>query len=209
MLLSYLVLILSGCFSSGGTVFNLTDKNYNVTPGSLAVVAGKSQNKDHLLSKYIIKELREKSSFRIMTYKDIEKRIPNYYYTNIVGKWGNPPKGQDNSAWLPPSNKAKVDRIQKKLGTKYVFVVWTGRMGSITHMGDGGSSTHIAVHGRLLSYPESKVRGYTVKAFSKGGYGISGMINSFQSTAKQFDQLLKEAAEKIAEKIIQITNSKI
>lgn len=189
--------------------FDLVDENYKFKPGSIAVIAGKNKDQDYKLARKITSELTKRSSFKVMSQDTISQRIRNYPYNDIVGKWGTPPPARDkgNWAWFSPANRAAVRVVQRQLGVRYVYVVWSNHLGSSTvYNSQGGSSTtyKVVVYGRLLSNPGGNVRGYTVNSYSHSDSCFTFWKTHNQEVNAMFDK----TAVKIAREIIEISGFK-
>ena len=109
-------LLLGGC--GGGTMFALKDANYQIKPTSISVVTGGSEEADLKLAEYLTKELKERTMLQVVEQTEVSKAIPSYPMAikSVEEKEGA-------VAWVDPSEKAKLDKIQTKLKTNYVFVI--------------------------------------------------------------------------------------
>lgn len=173
----------------GGHVFDMVRKGDTITPGTIAVIAGKCEDQDYQLAKKLTEQINKIQAYRVMSQDQLSEELPNYPYQNIIGEWGNHPKNGGNPAWFSSENKELVRRAQIRIKSKYVFVVWTERMAV-------SNSYSIVAYGRLLAYPENRVIGYTEARFKKGG-GCMVLTPHNQ----MFDYLIAETAGLIAKRL--------
>jgi len=191
ILLIALTLSLTLLFScrEGGHVFDMVRKGETITPGTIAVIAGKNKDQDYQLAKKLTEHINTIQVYRVMSQDQLSEVLPNYPYQDIIDEWGNHPKSGGNPAWFSSANKELVRRAQIRIKTKYVFVVWTERMAV-------SNSYSIVTYGRLLAYPENRVIGYTEARFKKGG-GCMVLTPHNQ----MFDNLIAETAGLIAKRL--------
>ena len=196
--------VLSGC----GVPFALVEENYKVKPGTLAVVSGSNNEACNRLADVLTQELKQRSTFRVVSQDEIGRRAPGY--PSALMKESAPSLDNKNPAWVSPGNKSRIDALQAQLKTDYLFVVWgenLGRMVTTTYNQYGGASTqvsyHIDVYGILVEYPKSKPIGYSQFHGSKG----QSCCFLFRSEGQDIDIMLKNSAEKIADKFLDITKT--
>jgi hypothetical protein len=147
-----LTLFLGGC--GGGTMFALKDPGYSMKPTSISVITGGSEESDLKLAEYLTKELKERTTLEVVDQSDVSKAIPNYPITikAITEKDGE-------VAWVDPSEKPKIEKIQAKLKTNYVFVIWSRGLAKGTYCSNQGGCTNTYstnVFGNMLEYPAGK-----------------------------------------------------
>lgn len=194
-----LTLFLSGC--GGGIMFALKDANHPIKPTSVSVITGGSEESDLKLAEYLTKELKERTTLQVVDQSDVSKAIPNY---PITVKAVTEQNGE--VAWVDPSEKPKIEKIQARLKTNYVFVIWSRGLTKNTVCSNRGgcTNTYVAnVFGNMLEYPAGKIVSYTT--FSKSN--SDSVLALFRSKGYYVDELLKESAEDIVDEFIKVTNT--
>ena len=192
-------LLLGGC--GGGTMFALKDTGYQVKPTSVSVVTGGAEEADLKLAEYLTKELQERTTLRVVEQTDVSKAIPSY---PLAIKSVEERDGA--VAWVDPSEKPKLDKIQTKLKTDYVFVIWSKGLTKLTSCSGRGGCTNTYstnVYGNMLEYPAGRIVSHT--AFSK--QNSDSVLALFRSKGYYVDELLKTSAEDIVDEFIKVTNT--
>jgi hypothetical protein len=192
-------LLLGGC--GGGTFFALQDPNYAVKPTSVSVITGGSEEADLKLAEYLTKELKERTTLQVLNQSEVSQLIPSYPITIKTVEEKN-----GEVAWVDSSEKPKLEKIQRKLKTNYVFVIWSKRMLKSTYCANQGGCTNTYsadVYGNLLEYPNGKIVSYT--AFNKRN--SDSVLALFRSKGYYVDELFKDSAEDIVDAFIQVTNT--
>lgn len=192
-------LLLGGC--GGGTMFALKDSAYQIKPTSVSVITGGAEEADLKLAEYLTKELKERTNLNVLDQSDVSKAIPSYPITikAIEEKDGE-------VAWVDPSEKPKLERIQTKLKTNYVFVIWSKGLTKSTYCSNQGgcSNTYSTnVYGNMLEYPAGKIVSHT--AFNKRN--SDSVLQLFRPKGYYIDELLKDSAEDIVDAFIKVTNT--
>jgi hypothetical protein len=192
-------LLLGGC--GGGTMFALKDATDTIKPTSVSVITGGAEEADLKLAEYLTKELKERTSLHVMEQSDVSKAIPSY---PIAVKTVEQDNGK--SAWVDPSEKVKLEKIQTKLKTNYVFVIWSKGLTKSTSCSNQGGCTNTYstnVYGNMLEYPAGKIVSHT--AFNKSN--SDSVLALFRSKGYYIDELLKDSAEDIVDEFIKVTNT--
>lgn len=192
-------LLLGGC--GGGTFFALKDPNYQVKPTSVSVITGGSEETDLKLAEYLTKELKERTTLQVVEQDEVSKAIHSY---PIAIKTVEEKDGE--VAWVDPSEKAKIEKIQAKLKTNYVFVIWSKRMMKSSSCSNRGGCTNTYsadVYGNMLEYPSGKIVSHT--AFNKKN--SDSVLALFRSKGYYVDELLKNSAAGIVDEFIKVTNT--
>ena len=121
--------------------FNPIDKNKTYKPSSIAVISGTEDDASRKLAEFITKGLTERSTFRVISQKDIEKKISDYppdikFRTDLNSD-------DEKPIWVKSSDMGKLNAMQAKLKVDYLFVVWNREVGRVTVTGynRGGSTT--------------------------------------------------------------------
>jgi hypothetical protein len=191
-------LLLGGC--GGGTMFALKDAAYQIKPTSVSVITGGAEEADLKLAEYLTKELKERTSLQVLEQGDVSKAIPSYPITIKAVE-----EKDGAVAWVDPSEKPKLDKIQTKLKTNYVFVIWSkGLTKSTSCSNQGGCSNTYStnVYGNMLEYPTGKIVSHT--AFNKSN--SDSVLSLFRPKGYYIDELLKDSAEDIVDEFIKVTN---
>lgn len=192
-------LLLGGC--GGGTFFALKDPNHPVKPTSVSVITGGSEEADLKLAEYLTKELAERTTLQVVGQQEVSKAVPSYPITikTVEEKDGE-------VAWVDQSEKPKIEKIQAKLKTDYVFVIWSKRMMKQTVCSNQGGCTNTYsadVYGNMLEYPSGKIVSHT--AFNKRN--SDSVLSLFRPKGYYVDELLKDSAEGIVDEFIKVTNT--
>jgi hypothetical protein len=195
-----LAILLSGC-GGGGTVFALKDPAYAVKPTSVTVITGGSEESDLKLAEYLTQELKDRTQLRVTAQEDVSKSIPSY---PIALKTVEEKNGEVE--WVDPSERPKLQKLQAKLKTNYVFVVWSKRLKQTSYCSNRGgcSNTYSAdVYGNMLEYPSGQIISHT--AFNRRN--SDSFLALFRSKGYYVDELLKKSAEDIVDEFIKVTNT--
>jgi hypothetical protein len=195
-----LVLLLGGC-GSGGTVFALKDPTYAVKPTSVTVITGGSEESDLKLAEYLTQELRDRTQLKVIGQEEVSKAVASY---PIAVKTVEEKNGEVE--WVDPSEKPRLQTIQAKLKTNYVFVVWSKRLKQTSFCSNRGgcSNTYSAdVYGNMLEYPSGQIVSHT--AFNRRN--SDSVLALFRSKGYYVDELLKKSAEDIVDEFIKVTNT--
>jgi hypothetical protein len=184
--------------------FNPIDENKTYKPSSIAVISGGEQDAHVKLSGFITDGLTERSTFKVMSQKEIEKRIANYPPTISVRT--DLKEEDEKPIWFPPSEKAKLNAIQAKLKVDYLFVVWNRAVRRITvRNGNSGTTTdYVYPAGNLIEYPGGKVVASTM---SVAGSDLSPLA-LFRDADYYIVDALKDASEDIVDEFLAVTKSK-
>jgi hypothetical protein len=193
-------LLLGGC-GGGGTAFALKEPGYSVKPTSVTVITGGSEESDLKLAEYLTKEFQDRTTLQVVGQEEVSKAVPSY---PIAVKTVEEQNGQVE--WVDPSEKAKLQKIQAKLKTNYVFVIWSKRLKQTTYCSSRGgcSNTYSAdVYGNMLEYPSGQIVSHT--AFNRRN--SDSVLALFRSKGYYVDELLKQSAEDIVDEFIKVTNT--
>jgi hypothetical protein len=195
-----LALLFSGC-GGGGTIFALKDPGYAVKPTSVTVITGGSEESDLKLAEYLTQELRDRTQLKVVSQDEVSKAVPSY---PIAVKTVEEKNGEVE--WVDPSEKPRLQKIQAKLKTNYVFVVWSKRLKQTSYCSSRGgcSNTYSAdVYGNMLEYPSGQIVSHT--AFNRRN--SDSVLALFRSKGYYVDELLKKSAEDIVDEFIKVTNT--
>ena len=197
----FIALLLAGC---GGVYkpFELMNDRTQLKPGTLAVIAGDTSEPTPLIAETLTKQLRERSTFRVLSQDEVARRLGKYPVTIKRAD----PENEDRPVWYAKGEKARIDSIQEKVRTDYLFIVWTGHLSKIitqNSRGGGSVSYAVGVVGNVMEYPKAKTVGYSNFGRSKGQtcclFGVS--------EGKDIDDLLKFSAEEIAAAVAERTKT--
>jgi hypothetical protein len=191
---------LSGCCGTPYP-FERFDEKTMIRPGSIAVISTDGSEPTVRLADYLTKELKERSTFKVLSQEEIGRRVGRYPVTIKETQPENP----DKPVWFAKGEKAKVDAMQAQLKTDYVFVVWTGNLTRITRSGQGGTSVSysVSVDGNVIEYPKARVIGFSSFAQNKS----QSCCLFGKSEGDDINEMLKGAAEAMADKFIGAANA--
>ena len=193
-------LLLGGC-GGGGTAFALKDPGYAVKPTSVTVITGGSEESDLKLAEYLTQELKDRTQLRVVAQEEVSKTIPSY---PIAVKTVEENNGEVE--WVDAAEKPRLQKIQAKLKTNYVFVVWSKRLKQTSYCSSRGgcSNTYSAdVYGNMLEFPSGQIVSHT--AFNRRN--SDSVLALFRSKGYYVDELLKKSAEDIVDEFIKVTNT--
>jgi len=195
-----LVLLLGGCGGSG-TVFALKDPTYALKPTSVTVITGGSEESDLKLAEYLTQEFRDRTQLKVIGQEEVSQAVASY---PIAVKTVEEKNGEVE--WVDPSEKPRLQKIQAKLKTNYVFVIWSKRLKQTSYCSNRGgcSNTYSAdVYGNMLEYPSGQIVSHT--AFNRRN--SDSVLALFRSKGYYVDELLKKSAEDIVDEFIKVTNT--
>ena len=192
-------LLFGGC--GGGTLFALKDPSYSIKPTSVSVITGGSEEADLKLAEYLTKELKERTTLKVVDQDVVSKTIPSYPITVKTVE-----ENDGKVAWIDPSEKPRIQSIQAKLKTNYVFVIWSKGLQRTTYCANRGgcSNTYSAdIYGNMLEYPGGKIVSHTAFNERNG----DSILSIFRSKGYYVDKMLENAAEGIVDEFVKITNT--
>ena len=182
-------------------MFALKDANYTIKPTSVSVITGQPEEADLKLAEYLTKALKERTSLQVMDQSDVSKAIPSYPMTIKAVE-----EKDGAVAWVDPSEKPRLEKIQTKLKTNYVFVIWSKGLTKSTRCSNNGGCVNTYstnVYGNMLEYPTGKIVSHT--AFNKSN--SDSVLALFRPKGYYVDELLKDSAEDIVDAFIKVSNT--
>ena len=188
-----IALLLAGC---GGVYkpFELMDDHAPMKPGTIAVIAGDTSEPTPLIAEALTKQLKERSTFRVLSQDEVARRLGKYPVTIKRAD----PENEDRPVWYAKGEKSKIDGIHEKVRTDYLFIVWTGRLNKVVRTSSqGGSSVSyvVGVVGNVVEYPKARTVGY-----SNFGRQRSQTCCLFgKSEGEDINELLKDAGQVMAD----------
>ncbi len=179
------------------------DKVYKPT-SSIAVISGGEKDAHVKLAGFITDGLTERSTFRVMSQKEIANRMPDYPPTIAINM--NQKEEEEKPIWIPASEKAKLNAIQAKLKVDYIFVVWNRfvRRVTVTSRTGGSTTDYVYPAGNLIEYPSGKVVASTM---SVAGSQLSPLA-LFRDADYYIVDALKTASGDIVDEFVDVTKSK-
>jgi len=182
--------------------FELMNENYQLRPGSIAVVTGSDDEASARLVSSLTQVLKEKGTLRVMSQEEVARHVSKY--PSSV-KRAKELKDLDHPVWYASSEKGKIESMQAQLKTDYLFVVWGGNLyRTVTQNSRGGTSVSysVGIVANLIE-PRNKVVGY-----SNFGHGKSQSCCLFgKSEGDDINEMLKEAAEEMGDKFLRTANA--
>jgi hypothetical protein len=193
-----------GLLGCGGVhkPFALMDEGYRVKPTSVAVIAGSSADVDTRLAKFLTEELAKRTTLRVISQEEVEKKVPNYPQNFKMGKVPDEKK----PVWYAQSEKGKLDSIQARLKADYLFLVWGSNLTAQTvSTYNGGRTTtyYISILGNLLEYPKGKPAAFTQFGNSRS----QSFLALFKDKGYDVDKLLQDSAEEVTDEFITVTKA--
>jgi len=191
--------LLGGC--GGGTLFAMKDPGYSIKPTSVSVITGRSEEADLKLAEYLTKQLKERTTLEVVGQDVVSKAIPSYPITIKTVQ-----ENDGKVAWVDPSEKPRIQSIQAKLKTNYVFVIWSKGLQRTTVCSNRGGCTNTYsadVYGNILEYPGGKIVSHTAFNERNG----DSILSIFRPKGYYVDKMLENAAEGIVDEFVKITNT--
>jgi hypothetical protein len=152
-------------------------------------------------AEYLTQELRDRTQLNVIGQEEVSKAVASY---PIAVKTVEENNGQVE--WIDPSEKPRLQKIQSKLRTNYVFVVWSKRLKQTSYCSSRGGCTNTYsadVFGNMLEYPSGQIVSHT--AFNRRN--SDSVLALFRSKGYYVDELLKKSAEDIVDEFIKVTNT--
>ncbi len=195
LLAAVVIITTCGC-AARHPYFGLLREAHVIQPGSLAVISGDKEPASIGLAAFLTTELRNRSTFRVLSQQEIAGRVPEY----------------PNEISDAKNDKRTMKSLQEKLKTDYLFVVWSQYMTkavtstrqlSFFFLGSGRLETDIM--GQLFHYPDGTEVG-TSSFRTSQSLGITAMraMNSDNDAAAE---MLQSAAASIADDFLDITKA--
>ena len=180
--------------------FNPLNSGKAIKASSIAVISGSHRGGDMQLAASITKGLAERSTFRVLSQDDIEKRVPEY---PTAIEFRDDVKGNDEKAiWFKPSEKARLSAMQAKLKVDYLFVVWNSEISVITDR--NGSTYYVYPIGNMIEYPGAKV----VASTRTYDHSSTSILALFRSADYYIVDAMEDAADNIVDEFLDVTKSK-
>lgn len=204
-LVSLLILFVLTACSSFNFPFNPLEKNKSYKPSSIAVISGDEHDASRKLAEFITQGLTERSTFRVMPQKEIEKKIPGY--PPDIKFRSDLDKDDEKPIWVKSSDMDKLHAIQAKLKVDYLFIIWNREVGrsSVRNYNGGGSTTdYVYPAGNLIEYPGAKVVASTISVAGSE----QSILSVFHDADYYIIDALKEASKDIVKEFLAVTKSK-
>jgi hypothetical protein len=194
--LGFVLLALTGC-SSTYKPFTPMDPVHVIKPARLAVICGDKSELDKNLALALTEELRNRTTFQVLTQEEIGKKISKYPVPLQRVK----PADRKKPVWLSPEEKQKIDAIQAQLKADYLFVVWGT---NLTYYQDQYTTKYyMTVSGNMLEYPKGQV--ITLTEFYP-----SRKVRIWELLKKEsffVDDMIKSSARWITDEFVKVTKS--
>ena len=117
----FIMIVLLCCLFSCITLYQVTNKDYQVKGKRLVVISGIDNKANLVFAHHLTEAFKEKTEFRVISQKQVFRRIKGY---------PRKIKGPYTSAYLEiKENYSKTDigtlkRYNRKLRADYMYVVW-------------------------------------------------------------------------------------
>ncbi len=194
VLIALVTTMLSGCHIH--KPFEPMDDTVTIRPGSLAVISGDVSEATMRLADVLTQQLKDRSTFNVLSQEEIGYRAGKY---PVAIKEADA-AGDLKPVWFDKSEKAKLDTLQAKVKTDYLFVVWTPYLFRVTNWNRPGGSVsfRVTVNGNLIEYPKGVAVGYTEFVENKS----KSCCLFGKSEGNDVNELLHDAASQMADKLI-------
>jgi hypothetical protein len=195
-----LVFILAACGGPVNKPFNPVDKHTPFKVSSIAVISGSDHDGDMQLARMLTKGITERSSFRVLSQEEIEKRVPNYPW--MISLRNDIKADDEKPVWFSPDQTAKLNSIQAQLKVDYLFVIWNSHTTLVTT--HGSSTYYVHPIGNLIEYSSGKV----VAATRTSDSSFVSPLALFRPNDYYIVDALKSAAKNIVDEFVDVTKSK-
>jgi len=192
----YCIMLVQGCCGGTPYPFELYDEKTTIRTGTIAVIAAEGSELTVRLADSLTRELKERSTFKVLSQEEVARRVGKYPVKIKEGKPENP----DKPVWFAKGEKARIDSMQTQLKTDYLFLIWTDNLRKTVRTGQGGSSVtySVDVYGNVIEYPKSRAIGFT--SFARN-HGQSCCLFG-KSEGDDIHEMVKAAAGSMADKFI-------
>lgn len=156
LLLVAVPILFASCisFPKPAIVFDLYETS-GFSGGSLAVISGIKDAESLELTKGVESLIAESSDIKVLGQEEITAIIPAYPATIL-----------DSRSGFSDADRAKFLKIQEKLGTDYILVLWGSYFNQQNN--NGSISSSLGIMGRLLEFPGAVPIGETDFQWSMG-----------------------------------------
>jgi len=194
---AFLFLLLTGC--GVHKPFVPMDGAVIAKPATIAIIGGDTSEPTQHLAEFLSQELSRRTTFRVMPQEEISRRLAKYPVNLALADAFE----QDKPVWVVPEEKTKLDAMQESLKSDYLFVIWGYGLSRET-AGFGNNTTYsITALGNLYRYPNGRPVAFT---YDQNDRGMS-FLGVFKGEAYDIEKLLRDSAERIAEKFATATNT--
>ncbi len=181
-------------------------KEFEILPGrqiksdSITVIPGKNRDIDFVFAKYLTDELEKKSSFNVTPFDKVQKTMakPRDLIVETEESKRIDISTLDGASWISDAAKKNISELSKKFKTKYIYVVW---LSNLTQLKGGGNFVAFFVDGRFIELPQNEVIALTYEGYNKE----TGTFIS-KPMAENIDLLMKEAADKLSDEILNVSH---
>lgn len=194
---AFLLLHLTGCGIH--KPFVSMDGSIAFKPTTIAVISGNSSEPTQHLAEFLSQELSRRTTLKVLGQEEISRRLEKYPVNfSLFDSFE-----QEKPVWLLPEEIKKLDAMQKRLKSDYLFVIW-GHNLSRDPSGFGNNITYsITALGNLYQYPDGKPVAFT---YDQNDRSMS-FLAIFKGEAYDIDKLLRDSAERITEKFVKATST--
>ena len=155
----FISFLLSCGTTNEGRKFTLVDTDFNIKSGkSIAVINGHNDDNSINYAEMITNRISKSGKLKALSQAEITKKISRYpLNVDLIDFIPNDDSPNQKSYYISETSKKSIDYIQKQLNTDYILVVWVDQVFTMQNM----TQRALIVSSRLISYPESKVIGYS------------------------------------------------
>ncbi len=191
----FIFFILSCGTTNEGRKFTLVDPDFNIKSGkSIAVINGHNDDNSINYAEMITNSISKTGKLKALSQAEIIKKIPRYPLNidliDFISKDDSP---NQKSYYMSETSKKSIDVIQKQLNTDYILVVWVDQVFTMQNM----TQRALIVSSRLISYPESKVIGYSRRYNENHSYCCLVTVNWNSVFNNSVDDFLEELFKNI------------
>ncbi len=196
------ILVIMFSFVSCVSYFNLKKEIADAEGSEIAVISGINNEPNLSFAMMLTASLQKHSRLKVMSQKKIAEAI-EYYPFRIEGPWKF--AYVDIEPAYGKMNIEKIREIQKRLGVKYLYVIWTPVETSYT-IQNAGNVYELHTISQLFEFPEGEPIGGSKFVIAKHPGMFSSMGKSKRDVMMYYaDNVAKEISEKM--KVIKGDNS--
>jgi len=133
--------------------------NLSKTQPTVAVLAITSSKADRFLVKEIESFLNETGNYKVIPQKKIQTIIGSY--PADIKNFTSQGSAHEKEPYLSEEVRSWVNSARSKIRADYILVAWTESMSVITRSDSIGKTLQVPLFTRFISYPDSKIRGYS------------------------------------------------
>lgn len=182
-------------FTSISKDFVLLNKKNTPKHDTMCIIPGTNNLWNYYFVDELSKDLTIKTLFDVKTLKYVGKKLELSEKTPDIIQY---PLSDGNTVYsLTEQDHKNIAEAQKKLGAKYIFILWIRYLEGTK---DRGLITlRLNAVGKLVEFPQNKVIGYSQKEYNN--------TTVFNSEDAAIEKIIKKSANSISNEFVKSTKS--